>query len=306
MEEPELQISGKNFSVPGTDENSCTHYNEPLNLGNRNSVTNLNLIKIADSQIRSERSGAPCRCVLRPELPGIERPFAGMLDRGCEAEASAGKRRGMCKRRMRGRGEHRWRRKRRGTGYESEKERKREEERGEQQSTAATGRQQHRKRPPDEIKDEYMAIVQTDLDNTREHITALLQNSSCTKIRKPRNCTLNITNVVGNLHSLTCKMRKLDLFHTKRLVSSLLASVRCTCPEKPWSIKIKFDDSETDSYSNANQSLLRASGLTRLAQVKNPGSHWNMVAFELFSETPTLLIPEVYFDQSTIVSARSS
>lgn len=35
-------------------------------------------------QIRTER------CVLRPELPKIVRPFAGMLGRGCKAEASAG------------------------------------------------------------------------------------------------------------------------------------------------------------------------------------------------------------------------
>ncbi|KAL7373188.1 hypothetical protein ABVT39_000869 [Epinephelus coioides] len=57
------------------------------------------------AQIRSQRSGAPFRCVLRPELPGMERPFAGILGRGCKAEASARGGGGGCGRDGGGRGE---------------------------------------------------------------------------------------------------------------------------------------------------------------------------------------------------------
>ncbi|KAK2859342.1 hypothetical protein Q5P01_003962 [Channa striata] len=86
---------------------------------------------------------------------------------------------------------------------------------------------------PGDIQGDYIAIVQTDLVDTRNSTTALLQNTTCTLSHKPRNCTSNITNVVSNLHSLTCKMRNLELPHTNRLVESVLGSVRCSCPAKP-------------------------------------------------------------------------
>lgn len=120
-----------------------TYRNEILATVRRLLVSLLSLVRPSFKSIRSvlksERSCEPFRCVLRPELPGMEQPFAGMLGRGCKAEASAGRRmRGMWKRRVR-------RRKRRGTKARKE-ERERERERAsEQQCTAATGRQHHRR-----------------------------------------------------------------------------------------------------------------------------------------------------------------
>lgn len=106
-----------------------TYRNEILATVRRLLVSLLSLVRPSFKSIRSvlksERSCEPFRCVLRPELPGMEQPFAGMLGRGCKAEASAGRRmRGMWKRRVR-------RRKRRGT-----KARKRERERGRASSNA--------------------------------------------------------------------------------------------------------------------------------------------------------------------------
>lgn len=118
-----------------------TYRNEILATVRRLLVSLLSLVRPSFKSIRSvlksERSCEPFRCVLRPELPGMEQPFAGMLGRGCKAEASAGRRmRGMWKRRVR-------RRKRRGT--KARKEERERERASEQQCTAATGRQHHRR-----------------------------------------------------------------------------------------------------------------------------------------------------------------
>lgn len=82
------------------------------------------------AKIRTERSGAPRRCVLRAQLPEMERPFAGMLGlkqpRGEEKEEEEKKKK---KRRGEGRGE--------ALGFESEREGRK---RGQRRSTAATGR----------------------------------------------------------------------------------------------------------------------------------------------------------------------
>lgn len=105
-----------------------TYQNEILATVRRLLVSLLSLVRPSFKSIRSvlksERSCEPFRCVLRPELPGMEQPFAGMLGWGCKAEASAGRRmRGMWRRRVR-------RRKRRGTkARKEEREREREGER---------------------------------------------------------------------------------------------------------------------------------------------------------------------------------
>lgn len=90
------------------------------------------------------------------------------------------------------------------------------------------------KRPPEEVRDDYMAIVQTDLDKTRGSIAPLLQNSSCPELKhKPHSCTSNNTHVVRTLHNLTCKMKNLRLPHTVGVTTSVLNSIRCPCLEKP-------------------------------------------------------------------------
>lgn len=88
--------------------------------------------------------------------------------------------------------------------------------------------------PPSQVKSFYLTIVRTDLDNTRETIATLLQNSSCPEEqRKPRSCTPNNPDFVGTLLNLTCKMKKLRLTHTERLASLVLNSIQCPCLEKP-------------------------------------------------------------------------
>uniref|UniRef100_A0A3Q3NIV4 Interleukin-7 n=1 Tax=Mastacembelus armatus TaxID=205130 RepID=A0A3Q3NIV4_9TELE len=91
------------------------------------------------------------------------------------------------------------------------------------------------KRPPEEVRIDYIVIIQTDLDNTRESITTLLQNSSCSELKhRIRSCTSsNVTNVVSTLHIVTCKMKTLRLSHTDGLVRSVLRSIHCPCLEKP-------------------------------------------------------------------------
>ncbi|KAG7525791.1 hypothetical protein JOB18_031851 [Solea senegalensis] len=89
------------------------------------------------------------------------------------------------------------------------------------------------KRPHEEIRNDYMAIVQTDLNNTREKITALMPSSSCPALKhKLRSCTPNITNIENTLHILACKMKNLRLSHTDRLAVTVQYSIRCPCPEK--------------------------------------------------------------------------
>lgn len=88
------------------------------------------------------------------------------------------------------------------------------------------------KRSPEEVSSDFMATVQTDLDNTRENITTTLQNSSCPELKhKPHSCVPNGTDFVTTLHKLTCKMKKLGS-PTDGLVTSVLSSIRCPCPTK--------------------------------------------------------------------------
>uniref|UniRef100_A0A4W6D0R6 Interleukin-7 n=1 Tax=Lates calcarifer TaxID=8187 RepID=A0A4W6D0R6_LATCA len=90
------------------------------------------------------------------------------------------------------------------------------------------------KRPPEEVSNDYMVIVQTDLKNTRENITALLHNSPCPSLRHNlRRCTSDTEKIVSNLHNLTCRMKSLRLPNTDRLAMSVLNSIRCPCLERP-------------------------------------------------------------------------
>uniref|UniRef100_A0A8C5GZN3 Interleukin-7 n=1 Tax=Gouania willdenowi TaxID=441366 RepID=A0A8C5GZN3_GOUWI len=88
------------------------------------------------------------------------------------------------------------------------------------------------KRLPGEIRNDF-PIVQTDLDNARESVSLVLQNSSCPPQKhKPRSCTTDNTDLVRTLHTLTCKMKHLRLPVTDGLVTSVLISIRCPCHEK--------------------------------------------------------------------------
>nr|AMQ81674.1 interleukin-7 [Trachinotus ovatus] len=89
------------------------------------------------------------------------------------------------------------------------------------------------KRPPAEVRKDYMEIVEIELDNTRGSIMALLHNSSCPELKqKLRRCT-DTTNVVTTLHFLTCKMKNLRFSHTDGLAMSVINSIRCPCLGKP-------------------------------------------------------------------------
>ncbi|KAF3836045.1 hypothetical protein F7725_028603 [Dissostichus mawsoni] len=64
----------------------------------------------------------------------------------------------------------------------------------------------------------------------------MLQNSSCPSLKhRIRGCTVENADIVSTLHSLTCKMRilNLNIFHTHLLVTTVLNSVGCPCHEKP-------------------------------------------------------------------------
>lgn len=92
--------------------------------------------------------------------------------------------------------------------------------------------------PLDKISSDYMRIIQTQLQSTREEITTLLQNANCSVHRhQPRSCTPGNASSVNVLHTLTCKMKNLPLSYPnariKSLISSVLSSMRCSCPEKP-------------------------------------------------------------------------
>ncbi|XP_068160245.1 uncharacterized protein [Antennarius striatus] len=87
---------------------------------------------------------------------------------------------------------------------------------------------------PLEIRNKYLAIVQTDLENTREEIATLLQNSSCQGLQyNPCNCNSTNIDSMRALHKLTCKMRNLSLFITDGLTTSVLNSIGCPCVERP-------------------------------------------------------------------------
>ncbi|TMS09157.1 hypothetical protein E3U43_014704 [Larimichthys crocea] len=90
------------------------------------------------------------------------------------------------------------------------------------------------KRSQEDVRNDYMAIVKTRLENTRESVTSAVQNLTCPRERKHKlpNCTSNV-DVVTSLHNLTCIMMYLRLDHTDRLASSVLNSIRCPCLERP-------------------------------------------------------------------------
>lgn len=86
----------------------------------------------------------------------------------------------------------------------------------------------------DNIRSDYITIIQTELQRTTEEITSLLQNSDCSVFpSKLRNCTPGNATSVHTLHYLTCKMRNLPVPQTTlRLIKSVLSSMRCPCLEK--------------------------------------------------------------------------
>ncbi|XP_061777992.1 uncharacterized protein LOC133569572 isoform X2 [Nerophis ophidion] len=86
----------------------------------------------------------------------------------------------------------------------------------------------------EELRGDYAAVVQTDLDNAKERISTLQQNSSCPKLRqRPQSCMpRNSTEMVGTIHNLTCQMAGVRFSLTEQLVRSVLTSLECTCPSK--------------------------------------------------------------------------
>uniref|UniRef100_A0A669F7D9 Interleukin-7 n=1 Tax=Oreochromis niloticus TaxID=8128 RepID=A0A669F7D9_ORENI len=96
----------------------------------------------------------------------------------------------------------------------------------------------------DNIRSDYITIIQTELQRTTEEITSLLQNSDCSVFpHKLRNCTPGNATSVHTLHYLTCKMRNLPVPQTTlRLIKSVLSSMRCPCLEK--SIKMPTESSK--------------------------------------------------------------
>lgn len=86
----------------------------------------------------------------------------------------------------------------------------------------------------DNIKSDYIAIIQTELQRTTEEITSLLQISDCSVFsHKLRNCTTGNATSVRTLHNLTCKMRSLPFLQmTLKLITSVEISMSCHCREK--------------------------------------------------------------------------
>uniref|UniRef100_A0A3P8QL11 Interleukin-7 n=1 Tax=Astatotilapia calliptera TaxID=8154 RepID=A0A3P8QL11_ASTCA len=103
----------------------------------------------------------------------------------------------------------------------------------------------------DNIRSDYITIIQTELQRTTEEITSLLQNSDCSVFsHKLRNCTPGNATSVRTLHNLTCKMRSLPFLQmTLQLITSVEISMSCHCREK--SIKMP------------TESLKRRRGATR-------------------------------------------
>lgn len=92
------------------------------------------------------------------------------------------------------------------------------------------------KRTPKEVKNDYTPVVQPVINNVNVIITTSLQNSSCPALKhRIRGCTVENEDIVSTLHSLTCKMRilNLNIYHTHLLITTVLNSVRCPCHEKP-------------------------------------------------------------------------
>ncbi|CAJ1082385.1 interleukin-7 [Xyrichtys novacula] len=91
-------------------------------------------------------------------------------------------------------------------------------------------------RPPTEVRDDYMAIVQTLLIKTEENIATLLQNSTCPELRhRPQRCSgsQNQQDVVSTLHTLNCEMKNSKSAVTEKLARDIGQSIRCSCPERP-------------------------------------------------------------------------
>lgn len=89
------------------------------------------------------------------------------------------------------------------------------------------------KRTPKEVKIDYM-FVQPTINNANGIITTLLENSSCPALKhRIRGCTVENADIVSTLHSLTCKMKNLNISHTHLLVTTVEHSVWCLCHEKP-------------------------------------------------------------------------
>uniref|UniRef100_A0AAQ4P248 Interleukin-7 n=1 Tax=Gasterosteus aculeatus aculeatus TaxID=481459 RepID=A0AAQ4P248_GASAC len=87
-----------------------------------------------------------------------------------------------------------------------------------------------------ELREDYKTVVETDINNANENIANLLQNTSCPALKhKLHNCRVSTDrDFVSSLHLLSCKMKKLSVSHTDKLVRSLLNSLGCHCPvEKP-------------------------------------------------------------------------
>ncbi|XP_074550168.1 uncharacterized protein LOC141807851 [Halichoeres trimaculatus] len=158
-------------------------------------------------QIRSEQIGAPFRCVLRPELPGMERPFASVLCRGCKPETSGGEE----------------------VPFPSS------------QPLLCISLLAllllplslpcDNQRSPTEVSEAYSAIIKTLLSNTKENFTTRLQNTTCPELRqKPQNCTGSPNqDFVSTLHALSCDMRHLNLSETAQLAKYVLQSIQCPC-----------------------------------------------------------------------------
>lgn len=84
-----------------------------------------------------------------------------------------------------------------------------------------------------EIREDYMAILRTDLNNTRREITAALQNSPCPELRQLPNCRSPSTDIKNTLYVLNCKMKNLGLSDATELAISVQDSLQCQCNDKP-------------------------------------------------------------------------
>lgn len=115
------------------------------------------------------------------------------------------------------------------------------------------------KRPAKEIRDDYMGIVQVDLDHTRKNITTELQNTPCLdRKEKLPNCTSENVNLVSTLSTLTCKMKNLGLPYTDRLTAIVLNSIRCTCRERPTrEPRVKLEKRTATGQRNNEQRRIR-------------------------------------------------
>ncbi|MEQ2292023.1 hypothetical protein AMECASPLE_018931 [Ameca splendens] len=87
---------------------------------------------------------------------------------------------------------------------------------------------------PIEDQQNFLALVRTHMDNTRENITDELQNLSCLELKhKPPNCTTEKADFVETLLIQACEMQSLRLQQTKDLAKFVQTSLECPCPKKP-------------------------------------------------------------------------